>query len=692
MKNDFDFIKDKFDESGVNAPESISEEKLLEKLEAVEPVKPVQHTARRVSIAAAIALVTATAIGASTLLSRVPSAPSTAETFTATLTHFKSRSEVTEAIGKAISENERIFAGRDYVVAENALDYGVAGTKSSAINDAAETASPGSSHNTTYVQETGVDEADTVKTDGNYIYYLTDNKINIFTAEGKKSKQVGSISPSAINDGEYSANPYFMDFYIYGDKLVAMENYYNYTYYYLDKGNADSDSVREGRNVPLTIAEVFDISDVNHITRTSSFSQSGNCCSSRMIGGTAYIVSSYYVSDRNSLPVVYNDYETITCGNTYESEKAATATPDELAPDCIYAVENPNTSTFMVVSSFDVDTAAKTTKTKAILGSADEIYCNTEHLFVTAREYEYKEEKTATGDEAELYSLAYYPPTTVSTQIVKVDLTNDLEFTATSKVKGCINNQYSMDEKDGYLRVATTETEDGVDSNNLFVLNSSLKKVGSVTGFAKDESIKAVRYIGDTAYVITYEETDPLFVIDTKDVTSPKILGEVKISGFSTMLVPVDENTLLGIGFHTEDEDYTDLEVQEGIKLALFDVSDKTNPKVLDEKIFKGYYSEVQYNPKALIVNYERGDYAIPYEKYDDSEDTSKYGTINFKVENKKLKVVDEYVSDKFFDNEEAYSYLERCVYVDNNIYLLGTCWDGAKDEDAAVIDAVEYK
>ena len=217
------------------------------------------------------------------------------------------------------------------------------------------------------------------------------------------------------------------------------------------------------------------------------------------------------------------------------------------------------------------------------------------------------------------------------------------------------------------------------DCNNLYILDKNLKMTGSVTNFAVEESIKAVRYIGDTAYVITYEETDPLFVIDLKNPSKPKILGKVKISGFSTMLVPVDDNTILGIGYHTQDEDDDiDMEIEEGMKLVLFDVSDKSRPKVLDTKIYKNCYSAVQDDPKALLVNFERNDYTIPI----NDEDTLRGGTLNFRVENGKIKVIDRYTSMKFDDETE------RCAYVGNTIYLFAQSYDSS----AVHIDSVDYK
>ena len=177
------------------------------------------------------------------------------------------------------------------------------------------------------------------------------------------------------------------------------------------------------------------------------------------------------------------------------------------------------------------------------------------------------------------------------------------------------------------------------------MLDENLRQLGSVTGFAQNESIKAVRYINDTAYVITYEQTDPLFVIDVSDPSQPAIKGEVKISGFSTLLVPVDDNTLLGIGYHTTDitEGDAAMEMQDGVKIVTFDVSDKSDPKVLDTQIFENYYSAVQHDPKALLVNFERGDFTIPMSKQEWTLDGWKNTSeaLNFRVENGKIKIID---------------------------------------------------
>jgi uncharacterized secreted protein with C-terminal beta-propeller domain len=153
--------------------------------------------------------------------------------------------------------------------------------------------------------------------------------------------------------------------------------------------------------------------------------------------------------------------------------------------------------------------------------------------------------------------------------------------------------------------------------NNLYILDSDLKETGKVTGFARNESIKAVRFIGSKAYVITYEAIDPLFIIDVSDPADPRIEGEVKIDGFSTLLIPISDGRLLGIGHATGDNGYGG-EYDSGLKLALFDISDPSEPKVLDSREFENMSSMAQYDHHALMVNSDAGYFAVPYEIWND--------------------------------------------------------------------------
>jgi len=164
--------------------------------------------------------------------------------------------------------------------------------------------------------------------------------------------------------------------------------------------------------------------------------------------------------------------------------------------------------------------------------------------------------------------------------------------------------------------------------------------------------------LGDTAYVITYEQTDPLFVIDLRDPAAPEMLGSVKITGFSSLLVPAGENMLIGIGTATSEEEIG--EVEDGVKIALFDISDPKSPKVLDSIEYKGWSSDVQYNHKALTVNREAGWYAIPYFSWD----TEEGGVLQFRVNGQALAEMETY---------ETGQGIERCLFIDEHIYGLGS-------------------
>lgn len=661
MKNtDFDSIKEKFDNSGVNAPDALHEDRIAGMLPE-QPLQtlPPKHNRKKVvagvSAAAAFAIVTAGAVTFTRLYHQPFSSPKLVAG-SASLRAFGSRDELTEEVKKVQNIRKRnsnnpedwIFGGDvyEYLTESNHFDAALPDTGSS-------------SHNSTYVQATGVDEADCVKTTATHIFYLHSNTIHIFSAEGKNAKEVATVEGKDENS--------LSDFYVSGDRLITLGVEY-----------------RDGGH--FTEAVVYDISDVSAVKRTGSFSQSGSYLSSRMIGDTLYMVSNHNARYELDLP------QTGAAVSTADS-----ATMDEIPYTDVFSVETPTVSNFLVVSRVDVKTDAQVTKSKAILGSGNIIYCNQENLYVTAHEFApevYSSMfKSVSGNYWDIYG--------ADTQIIKISLADGIDFVASEKVNGTVNNQYALDEYNGKLRVATTSRDSEQNEiNNLYVLDENLRQLGSVTGFAQNESIKAVRYIKDTAYVITYEQTDPLFVIDVSNPSQPAIKGEVKISGFSTLLVPVDDNTLLGIGYHTTEltEGDAAMEMQDGVKIVTFDVSDKSNPKVIDTQIFENYDSAVQRDPKALLVNFERGDFTIPMSKQEWTLDGWKTTSeaLNFRVENGKIKIIDRYVSEKF--SNQDYN-LERCVHVGDNIYLLGTHYEEnyRNSYDGYVvfhadIDAVPYK
>jgi len=194
-----------------------------------------------------------------------------------------------------------------------------------------------------------------------------------------------------------------------------------------------------------------------------------------------------------------------------------------------------------------------------------------------------------------------------TTGIVKIEL-KDFEIVAHGKVPGRPLNQFSLDEHDGYLRIATTVggwwslmPRSWETANNVYVLDDELKVVGSLEGLGVSERIYAVRFLGDKGYVVTFRETDPLFVIDLSDPAAPKLCGELEIPGYSSYLHPITEDLILGIG-------------KEGwkVKISLFDVSSPEKPVELDRSVLDEYWTDVLATHHAFLLDEKHKIFFLP--------------------------------------------------------------------------------
>ena len=201
---------------------------------------------------------------------------------------------------------------------------------------------------------------------------------------------------------------------------------------------------------------------------------------------------------------------------------------------------------------------------------------------------------------------------------------------ADGEVPGYLLNQFSMDEKGGNLRVTTTTyvyARESTMYNNVFVLDSDMEVIGKLEDIAPEERIYSARFIGDRLYMVTFKNVDPFFVIDLSEPESPKILGQLKIPGFSNYLHPYDEDTIIGIGKETEGNEWGGISTK-GVKLALFDVSDVKNPKQLDKYEIgeQGTDSEALNEHKAFLFDREKNILVIPVREVKGRYYDSKYG------------------------------------------------------------------
>ena len=435
------------------------------------------------------------------------------------------------------------------------------------------------------------------------------------------------------------------EMYIAGNRLIAVLN----CQLKREENNANEKVMYDclyggssGKNITMAVA--YDISDRENVKEEWRVFQDGGYISSRLIGDELVLLSQYYVDITQDVDTVK---ETCVPENSCDGKKFSRVLVNDI---CI--MEDVYDTSYLVASVLDTDDE-NTLKTEAVLGAGQNVYCTTETLYAISTEYNYNDAR-----KAEVFGLG----STEKTQIYKFDIRNyDIKYLKNASVNGSALNQFSMDEYNGYLRIATTSGNWGENLiNQVYVLDSNLETIGLLKDIAKGERIKSVRFTGNTAYVVTFIQTDPLFVIDLTDVKAPKILGELKIPGYSAYLHPVGDGLVMGVGL-----DGTETGTNGGMKVSLFDVSDPTKPVECGKFTMSGYENEealvyvdsdAYYDHKALCWDAQNKIMYIPYSKnihrwsYSDGENYNKTtaGIVALKVNEaeKSLKTVGDYIAN----------------------------------------------
>ncbi|MFC1810277.1 beta-propeller domain-containing protein [Patescibacteria group bacterium] len=446
---------------------------------------------------------------------------------------------------------------------------------------------------TTNVQVEGVDEADFVKTDGEFIYIIKDNKIRVVRAY--HPNEMEELSALEFED----ANFWPTNMYVDGDRLVVIGNsYYSYPYPMRDEPMLEIAShpyYGGGR----TVVYIFDISDKTNIQEFRKMTFEGDYSQSRKVGEMVYVVLNRYAF------MPYADVE-----DPIEILPQYLDTNDEVAQplvDCtdikhIPIIEDPN---YLIVVGIPVDDADAEIVHEVVLGRSDNIYASTENLYVASANW-------------------YWRSDNENTNLYKFSLGRDgIEYQSKGKAPGHILNQFSMDEYDDHFRIATTRgfSWDGTSDNNVYVLDSDMNMVGKLEGLAPGETIYSTRFIGKRLYMVTFKKIDPFFVIDMGNHSFPEVLGKLKIPGFSDYLHPYDENHVLGFGKETVDPDELeaagrtiDFAWFQGMKMGLFDVTDVENPVEKFKVVIgdRGTESPLLYDHKALLFDRGKNIIAFP--------------------------------------------------------------------------------
>lgn len=490
------------------------------------------------------------------------------------------------------------------------------------------------SFSSTNIQVTGVDESDIVKTDGEYLYQVKTKEVIIVKACPPEEMTVVARLPIQERPREM---------YIDHNRLVIIQNEIGY-----HPGPVPQDTSSK-RIVPdiypqttfRTLVTVFDTSDKKNPRKLDEYATPGSCLSSRKIGGDIYIVST---------EGVYQPFEPVYSINNQEHTKTY---------DKIRYFPDMQLNSYMHLAKVKLDSAGNHFSLETFLGSGNNIYCSQDNLYIVATHYNpgyYREDSLPYGE---------------STVIYKFALGEKAAYKNRGLVPGRILNQFSMDEYDGNFRIATTR--EGWNANGagnaVYILNPRLKQIGAVENIAPGEQIYSVRFMGPKAYLVTFEQVDPLFVIDMNP-SDPKILGKLKIPGFSNYLHPYKDNYLIGLG--SEVEQTGKMTSITGIKLSLFNVADVSNPVEVDKVVIGvgGTSSPAADNHKAFMLF--KDTLAFPATVY---EGKSNHGSFAFQGA---------YVYNV---SEQGFTLKGRITHLDEQDYLkAGDYWGGSNREIERIV------
>ena len=606
-------------------------------------------------------------------------------------------------------------------IANNAIYYGMKErnglktAKSESTNVADSSASSQSKSYNTNVQTQGVDEADIVKTNGKNIFLLNQSKskVLICNADGENTKQVGAINlSSGKNKNKYE----YQEMYVNDNRLVVFASKYSSS---TGKMGCYDIAIYSGNTEIL----IYDITDIENVKLASTLKIEGNYNSSRLVGNILYTVTNKpidNISIDNCVPYVQNK---------------------KMAASDIYIPENSDGSDYVIVTSVNILKPDKIMGTKAIAVGNTNVYMSEDNLYLCisksseedisdtkeGKKYiskiDIKDKDVKIRKEYKKYLKKAYPDINFNevyakekvvyvreksnTEIIKIQCKDgNLKIIADGVVDGTIDDNLSVDEYKGHIRMVTTvndyknlvsrivvyNKQDEVIGyediynekvlendfykndmhNNLYVLDSGMKVVSKTEGLAENEEIYSARFMGDYGYFVTYRNTDPLFAVDFSDIENPSIIGKLKISGYSDYLHFYGEDSLLGLGMNTENEN------NQEIKLDMYNIKNG-KAELESRKVISGTeYSEALYNYKAVMVSYEKNIIGFMAEEYKNGNIENYYYIFGYDKENEKF-----VRRAKIKMSGNIYS--SRGLYIDDNLYVIG--FDG----NVIVLDMDNY-
>lgn len=477
-------------------------------------------------------------------------------------------------------------------------------------------------------QVQAVEEADQVKNDGRYLYQIAQKTSK--DEDGSERVQTGiqildtegGLKETAFVTGFAGLE----EFYLWEDLLITIENKY------YDAPPSAPAARKRVYEEDLAFPEqgyheisIYQVADKSHPKKQKTFTLQGTCESSRLSDGYFYGISRY-TAQPGAGAQDYDAYIPSVDGKRIEADR-------------IYCPPQTDSSDYLVLVSIDLSDPSVIADSRALLAGSGTYYVNENHIYAAWYQSVYGQEPQKEGtvrDATRLLKFSY--------------IKGHFYAQAEGEIPGNVHNSFSLDEYEGNLRAAATVQEyevkeviddrtgerigfdygEAVQSNALYILSPSLELKGKVEGLAEGETIRSARFLGETGYLVTFRQTDPLFAVDLSDPEHPEVLGKLKVSGFSEYLHFYGENRLLGIGMEADEE----TGASQGMKLSMFDVSDPAELKEVTRLPLEKYnYSEALYEHRAVLIDTQENMIGFEAEGSDRGEYWKDYLLFSYKYE-----------------------------------------------------------
>jgi uncharacterized secreted protein with C-terminal beta-propeller domain len=464
-------------------------------------------------------------------------------------------------------------------------------------------------------QEAGVYEADSVKTDGRYLYTATAGRLHVTDTTGGTAQAVGSL---ALGDG------FDTKLLLRGKRLLVM-------WQATTPQPLAQAAVAPAILVPTqTVLAEVDVSDPAVPVLRRTVTLDGSLLAARRIGPMVRLVLQgaprAETQPQQADPAAASAW--LPKARFADARGARTKTRKLVRCNAVRRPKAFSGLTTTTVVTLDLESGLDPVDADTIVADGETVYASAQNLFVASRTYAPALERRTDGSAPE-----------VSTSIHRfaIDEPRRTTYQGSGQVPGYLLSQFALSDRAGALRVASTDvppwfSDTGREADSQVTVlrtdENAMPKIGEVGGLGPGERIYAVRFLDTAAFVVTFRQVDPLYTIDLTDPANPRKVGELKLPGYSAYLHPVGPGRVLGVGQDANARGRTT-----GAQVTLFDVADLANPKVLQQAtVGGGSSSQVEQDHLAFLYWAPRNLVVFPIDVYGDRARDSFSGAIGFTI------------------------------------------------------------